>query len=87
MSSFGRRAAKEHGKSMGVSGVWEELEFQTCLLKVGVRYLTGGSDTGYVLSAGWADVKRLPELKLSSHNGCAGTSTRRDNAVSLCSRR
>jgi 2-keto-3-deoxy-L-rhamnonate aldolase RhmA len=58
-------AAKKHGKSMGVGGVREDLEFQTWLLKIGVRYLTGGSDTGYILSAGRADVKRLRELKLS----------------------
>lgn len=58
-------AAKKHGKSMGVGGVREDLEFQTWLLKLGVRYLTGGSDTGYILSAGRADVKRLRELKLS----------------------
>jgi 2-keto-3-deoxy-L-rhamnonate aldolase RhmA len=58
-------AARKHGKSMGVGGVREDLEFQTWLLKIGVRYLTGGSDTGYVLSAGRADVKRLRELKLS----------------------
>jgi hypothetical protein len=50
---------------MGVGGVREDLEFQTWLLHLGVRYLTGSSDTGYVLSAGRADVKRLRELKLS----------------------
>jgi hypothetical protein len=27
------------------------------LLRLGVRYLTGGSDVGYVLSAGRGDVK------------------------------
>ena len=58
-------AARKHGKSMGVGGVREDLEFQTWLLSIGVRYLTGGSDTGYILSAGRADVKRLRELKLS----------------------
>ena len=57
-------AAKKHGKSMGVGGVREDLEFQTWPLSIGVRYLTGGSDTGYVLSSGRADVKRLRELKL-----------------------
>jgi len=30
-------AAKKHGKSMGVGGVREDLEFQTWLLKIGVR--------------------------------------------------
>ena len=32
--------------------------------ELGVRYLTGGSDVGYILSAGRADVKQLRELKL-----------------------
>jgi hypothetical protein len=32
--------------------------------RLGVRYLTGGSDVGYILSAGRADVKQLRELKL-----------------------
>ncbi len=48
---------------MGVGGAREALEFQIRLLHLGVRYLTGGSDTGYVLGADRADVKRLRELK------------------------
>ena len=59
------RAARAHGKAMGVGGVREDLEFQTWLLQLGMRYLTGGSDVGYVLSAGRADVKRLREVRLS----------------------
>jgi 2-keto-3-deoxy-L-rhamnonate aldolase RhmA len=59
------RAARSHGKSMGVGGVREDLEFQTWLLQLGMRYLTGGSDVGYILSAGRADVKRLREVRLS----------------------
>ena len=31
------------------------------LLRLGVRYPTGGSDVGYILSAGRADVKQLRE--------------------------
>ena len=41
---------------MGVGGVREDLEFQTWLLQLGMRYLTGGSDVGYILSAGRTDV-------------------------------
>jgi 2-keto-3-deoxy-L-rhamnonate aldolase RhmA len=59
------RAAQAHGKWMGVVGVREDLEFQTWLLQLGMRYLTGGSDVGYILSAGRADVKRLREVQLS----------------------
>ncbi|HVC54715.1 MAG TPA: aldolase/citrate lyase family protein [Stellaceae bacterium] len=57
-------AARGHGKAMGVGGVRQDFEFQSWLLKLGVRYLTGGSDVGYILSAGRADVKQLRELKL-----------------------
>ena len=35
------------------------------LIGLGMRYLTGGSDVGYILSAGRADVKRIREMRLS----------------------
>ena len=59
-----RRRRAAHGKAMGVGGVRQDFEFQSWLLRLGVRYLTGGSDVGYILSAGRADVKQLRELKL-----------------------
>jgi hypothetical protein len=49
---------------MGVGGVREDLAFQTWLLQLGVRYLTGGSDVGYILSAGRRDVRQLRDVKL-----------------------
>jgi 2-keto-3-deoxy-L-rhamnonate aldolase RhmA len=58
------RAAKSHGKAMGVGGVRQDFEFQSWLLRLGVRYLTSGSDVGYILSAGRADVRQLRELKV-----------------------
>ncbi len=58
------KAAKTHGKAMGVGGVREDFEFQSWLFGIGVRYLTGGSDVGYILSAGRADVRRLREVPL-----------------------
>ena len=57
-------AAKARAKSFGVGGVRENLPFQTWLLSLGMRYLTGGSDTGYILSAGRRDVRQLRDLKL-----------------------
>lgn len=57
-------AAKAHARSFGVGGVRENLPFQTWLLSLGMRYLTGGSDTGYILSAGRRDVRQLREVKL-----------------------
>ena len=58
------KAARGRAKAMGVGGVRQDFEFQSWLLRLGVRYLTGGSDVGYILSAGRADVKQLRELKL-----------------------
>jgi 2-keto-3-deoxy-L-rhamnonate aldolase RhmA len=58
------RAARSHGKSFGVGGVRQDFQFQSWLVSIGMRYLTGGSDVGYILSAGRADVKQLRELKV-----------------------
>jgi 2-keto-3-deoxy-L-rhamnonate aldolase RhmA len=58
------KAARSHGKSFGVGGVRQDFQFQSWLIQIGMRYLTGGSDVGYILSAGRADVKQLRELKL-----------------------
>ena len=57
-------AARRHSKQMGVGGVRQDFEFQSWLIKLGMRYLTGGSDIAYILSAGRADVKQLRELKI-----------------------
>lgn len=57
-------AAKGHGKAKGVGGVRQDFEYQTWLLQLGVRYLTGGSAVACILSGGRADVKQLRELKL-----------------------
>ncbi|MDE2006629.1 MAG: aldolase [Rhodospirillales bacterium] len=58
------RAAKAHGKSFGVGGVREDTEFQAWLLSLGMRYLTGGSDVGYILSAGRRDVAAIRAIGL-----------------------
>jgi 2-keto-3-deoxy-L-rhamnonate aldolase RhmA len=58
-------AAKKYGKSMGVGGVREDVAFQTWLVQLGVRYLTSGSDVGYILSAGRADVRQQRAIPLT----------------------
>ena len=57
-------AAGELVLCMSVIGDREDFEFQTWLIQLGMRYLTGGSDVGYILSAGRADVQRLREVQL-----------------------
>ena len=65
------RRAKQHRREshkrkwLGVGGVREDLEFQAWLIQLGMRYLTGGSDVGYILSAGRADVQRIRTVPLS----------------------
>jgi hypothetical protein len=53
---------------LGVGGMRQDFEFQSGLLRLGVRYLTNGSDVGHILSAGRADVRQLRELKLGSRH-------------------
>ncbi|HET6307368.1 MAG TPA: aldolase/citrate lyase family protein [Rhodopila sp.] len=65
------RAAKARGKSMGVGGVRQDVEFQSWLLRLGVRYLTSGSDTLYILSGGRADVKQIREVAEKVSSGTA----------------
>ena len=58
------QAARAHGKAFGVGGVREDTDFQAWLLRLGVRYLTGGSDVGYLLSAGRRDVREIRAIPL-----------------------
>src|SRR6478752_4552217 len=43
------RAVKGHGKAMGSAACARISKFQSWPLRLGVRYLTGGSDVGYIL--------------------------------------
>ena len=62
-------AAKTHGKAMGVGGVRHDVAFQSWLLQLGVRYLTSGSDTLYILSGGRADVEQIREMAAGASAG------------------
>jgi 2-keto-3-deoxy-L-rhamnonate aldolase RhmA len=62
-------ATKAHGKAMGVGGVRQDVAFQSWLLELGVRYLTSGSDTLYILSGGRADVKQIREVAAGALSG------------------
>jgi 2-keto-3-deoxy-L-rhamnonate aldolase RhmA len=64
-------AAKAHGKAMGVGGVRQDVQFQTWLLELGVRYLTSGSDTLYILSGGRADVMQIRGVAANALSGTA----------------
>jgi 2-keto-3-deoxy-L-rhamnonate aldolase RhmA len=53
------RAAKSHGKSLGIGGVLFDHELQTELVRLGARYLTAGHDVTYLLRGARADVERM----------------------------
>lgn len=53
------RAARAHGKSLGIGGVLFDHELQTELVRLGARYLTAGNDVSYLLRAARADIERM----------------------------
>jgi len=57
-------ACKRHGKAMGVGGARNDLKLQTDLIKLGVRYLTAGSDVSYLMTAARAEANALHGIKL-----------------------
>lgn len=40
------RAKRRHGESFGVGGTRQDFLFQSWLVSIGMRYLTGGADVG-----------------------------------------
>jgi 2-keto-3-deoxy-L-rhamnonate aldolase RhmA len=60
------RATRKHGKSMGVGGVRNDVEYQKWLIGLGMRYLTGATDTGYVLAGGRADLAAIRKIPIES---------------------
>ena len=53
------RAARAHGKSLGVGGVLFDHELQTELVRLGARYLTAGNDVQYLVRGARLDVERM----------------------------
>jgi 2-keto-3-deoxy-L-rhamnonate aldolase RhmA len=55
------RAAKSHRKFMGVGGARGDVELQRDLVRMGVQYLTTGSDVSYLMTAARSEVGALRE--------------------------
>ena len=53
------KACKVHGKAMGVGGARGDLQLQRDLIRMGVRYLTSGSDVSYLMTAARAEIAAL----------------------------
>lgn len=64
MAAYERVAAacKANGKAMGVGGARNDEAFQKHLIGLGVRYLTIGSDFGYMMAAARADAAKVRAL-------------------------
>ena len=54
------------GRTAMPTTIGANLPFQTWLVQLGVRYLTSGSDVGYILSGGRADVRQQRAIPLRS---------------------
>jgi 2-keto-3-deoxy-L-rhamnonate aldolase RhmA len=52
-------ACRRHGKAMGVGGARGDIDLQHDLVRLGVRYLTTGSDVSYLMSAARAEIGAL----------------------------
>ena len=57
-------ACKAHGKAMGVGGARGDRELQADLVRLGVRYMTIGSDVSYLMAAARPEVAALRALSL-----------------------
>ena len=55
-------ACKRHGKAMGVGGARGDRELQKDLVRLGVRYLTIGSDVSYLMMAARPEIAALRAL-------------------------
>lgn len=62
VSEKSARACRSHVKAMGVGGARGDGELQRYLIGLGVRYLTTGSDVGFLMSAGTADATAIRML-------------------------
>ena len=56
-------ACAAHGKAMGVGGARGDSALQQDLVRLGVRYLTTGSDVSYLMAAARAEVGALRAMK------------------------
>jgi 4-hydroxy-2-oxoheptanedioate aldolase len=58
------KACKAHGKCLGIGGVRNDAELMAELVAMGARFISTGSDTGYMLEAAARDVATLRKIKV-----------------------
>jgi 4-hydroxy-2-oxoheptanedioate aldolase len=57
-------AAKKHGKHVGVGGLGSRPELTAQFVKMGARYVSTGSDLGFLLSAATASARQVRALEI-----------------------
>jgi 2-keto-3-deoxy-L-rhamnonate aldolase RhmA len=57
-------AAKQNGLALGIGGIRNDPGLQTDVLKLGYRYLTCGTDVGYVVNGAKADLAAIRAMPL-----------------------
>lgn len=57
-------AAKKHGKHVGVGGLASRPKLTAEFVKMGARYVSTGTDLGFLLSAATANVRQVRELEV-----------------------
>jgi 2-keto-3-deoxy-L-rhamnonate aldolase RhmA len=57
-------AAKKHGKHVGVGGLASRPKLMAEFVKMGARYVSTGTDLGFLLSAATAQAKQVRELEI-----------------------
>jgi 2-keto-3-deoxy-L-rhamnonate aldolase RhmA len=56
------KAARAHGKCLGIGGILFDHELQTEIVRLGARYLTAGNDVQYLLRGARADIERMKTI-------------------------
>lgn len=61
------RAARAHGKCLGIGGILFDHELQTEIVRLGARYLTSGNDVQYLLRGARSDIERMKTIPVPRH--------------------
>jgi 4-hydroxy-2-oxoheptanedioate aldolase len=58
-------ACRKHGKHVGVGGLSSRPELAAAFVRMGARYVSTGTDLGFLLAAATAKAKEVREIKLN----------------------
>ena len=61
-------ACRKHGKHVGVGGLSSRPDLAAEFVRMGARYVSTGTDLGFLLAACTAKAKEVREIKLNGQN-------------------